>query len=169
MFETFQEFCMKPLAVPAAVFSAAESAGWTTLPPDQAAGLARALPNVGGKLEARMSAADKRVLLAGEATYPLADKPIKVNICAVVGGPPPGESLTPEVAAYAAVPKTPMAKPDDMLSMYPFTDDAGHHGKIDNADDDRVLRPLIESGRLRAVFVAEQPGLAIVGLAVPLK
>jgi hypothetical protein len=169
LFDTFQAVCVKTVAAPPAALGAAQAAGWAQLPPDLAARVAKGIPGVEGALDGRINSADKRFMVAGDAAFPVGGTALKVHVCVVAGAPAEGETVKPEMASYAAVPQASGTKPGEEVAMFAFAEDAGRHTRIDNPEDDVAVRSLIENGRMRVSFVAEQPGLAMLGLAVPVK
>ena len=167
LFEFFDAACLTTHASSAAALAVADGKHWSVMPADRAAGLGKYFGEAKADFRGRFSAVDRKALAVGDVAFAEA-KSLPLSFCIVAGAPDAGESLKSEAAAFAAVPAqehTPTSGP----TFYGFTEDAGKHTQILHPEDDAVMLPLVQSGRLRVLVVMEQPTVSLIAIALPAK
>lgn len=163
-FATFRGMCVETGADAASALAEADAAGWMAAPKAMLQTMANDDFQVrDGRL--RSNAEGMEFMVVGSGTRPLGRTPFKMNLCLTAFMPGDGAALKREVAAYAAVPRSPELS-RGRAEGYVFTQSAMGHQPLKGARDADALEAM-RRGSVRMLFVEQRKEGAFVGYAVP--
>jgi len=165
-FDAFRDLCVNTRAEAPAALAAADSRGWTDMPPMFLDEITKQGFS-GGEGRAKMQNRVLMLMYAGRGAPVIDGVPVPVRVCALGARPLDGEAIRKAAADWAGVPADP-ALPAHKGEAFAFLDDDGAHKAIAAAELKTPRgKDLIRQGRVGMLFVAGQPAAPLIIYAIP--
>ena len=165
LFDSYQALCVKSAAQPTAALTAADSAGWTSMPDALLLQLGARVQIDSAQGRINTDGGGPMALLLGHKEMPVDGTSVDVRFCALGASAVVGEPAADELASWAAVPSKRVTG-DSGQAIYFFTNLSGVHTAAAPQDAEQ-LKALIQSGHANIAFSQDGKGLTFLAFLVP--